>query len=142
MAARVNDRIALIGQVPLFAGLTKRQLKAIAGVVEVIDVPANTTLASEGETGREMFVVVAGGARVVRGGRKVAELGPGEVFGELALIDRMPRTATVTTTAETMLLVVPGRAFKPLVLGDARLAVSLLTTLTGRLREADRRLYG
>ncbi|MFO7549575.1 MAG: cyclic nucleotide-binding domain-containing protein [Acidimicrobiia bacterium] len=139
---RANDRIALIGQVPLFAGLSKRQLKAIAGVVEVIDVPARTTLATEGEMGREMFVVVAGGARVVRGGRKVAELGPGEVFGELALIDGMPRTASVTTTAETMLFVIPGRAFKPLVLGDAKLATALLTTLAGRLREADRRLYG
>ena len=135
-------RTEYLSKVPLFRGLSQRQLAAIDRVADEMDAPAGEELARQDELGREMFVIVAGSAKVVRNGRKVAELGPGDVFGEMALADSRPRSASVVTTSTSTLLVVPAKAFKPLITSVPRLAEALLASMSGRLREADKRLYG
>lgn len=137
-----TDKTKLLAGVPLFRDVSKKHLKAIARLVEVIDVGPHKVLTHQGDPGREMFVVIDGTVRVSRNNRKVAELGAGAVVGELSLIDGGERTATVTTTTEAMLLVIPGRAFKGIVESEPKLGLVLLTNLAQRLREADRTIYG
>lgn len=142
MSVTAKDKAKFLAGVPMFSGVSDRHLKAIGKVVDVIDVPANKVLCHQGDRGTEMFVVVDGSVKVIRNKRKIADLGPGAVVGELAVIDGAERTATVTTTSETMLLVVPGRAFKGIIENEPRLGLVLLRNLSERLREADRQIYG
>ena len=101
-----NTKIDLIKRVPLFASASKSELEEIASIADEIDLPEGKTVIREGETGREFLVIVEGSADVDRGGRKIATLGPGDFAGEIALIAKMPRTATITTTS-------PARVARP-----------------------------
>src|SRR2546425_10204417 len=94
-----DGKIKLLKEVPLFWACNDRELGKIARIADEVKVPSGTELMKEGEPGREMFVIAEGWAKVTRKKRKIASLGPGEVVGELALLDQGPRTATVT--AET-----------------------------------------
>jgi CRP-like cAMP-binding protein len=94
--------------------LTADELAEVAGLAEEVSVPAGHELTREGEPGREFLVIVEGAATVVRDGEAVATLGPGDFLGEIALLVRAPRTATVTTTEPTRLLVFDDRAFREL----------------------------
>lgn len=137
-----NDKTRFLAGVPLFRDVPKKHLRSMAKLVEVIDVGPQKVLAHQGDRGREMFVIVDGSIRVTRNNRKVAELGPGDVVGELSLIDGGERTATITTTTEALLLVIPGPAFKGIVESEPTLGMVLLKNLAQRLREADRTIYG
>ena len=96
---RKDAKIELLKGIPLFTGCSKRDLEEIARVTEEIHVDAGTVLIDEGQPGREAFVVVSGRLDVTRQGvGKVAEIGPGEVAGEMSLLSARPTSATVTAT--------------------------------------------
>ena len=94
-----NSKTDLIKGVPLFSAASKQELAEIASIADEIDLPEGKVLIKEGDTGREFFVLIDGTAEVERGGKKVASIGPGDFFGEISLISKTPRNATITTTS-------------------------------------------
>ncbi len=135
-----REQIELLRTVPLFDSYTDRELAAIDGLLDEIDVRPGDALTRQGAAGgREAFVIVSGEAEVVIDGRRVSTLGPGEFFGEMALLDGRPRSATVTATTPMRLLLVGPAAFAGF-LAQKGLAVRLLREVTARLRRADVRV--
>jgi len=132
-----DEKIELLRTVPLFADLGNRELERISTLADIIDLPADRRIMSQGERGAEMFVLVEGNARVERDGASLGERGAGEVLGEIALLDGGPRTATVTLTEPSHLLVLARREFHALMdeFPDVRLHV--LETVASRLRSLD-----
>ena len=126
-----------LAQVPLFSACSKKDLQLVAKRAEDVKVDAGKQLVSEGETGTEFFVVIDGNAVVSRRGQKVAELGPGGFFGELALLDKAPRNATVTAATPMELVVLGQREFAGLIDDVPEFAHKLLAGLARRLRDAD-----
>ena len=98
--------------VPIFGDLSKRELATVAQSTDVVDVDAGKELAREGDFGREFFVIIDGTAEVLRGETPIAELGPGEFFGEMALIDEDRRTATVKALSSMRVLVMSRQNFR------------------------------
>lgn len=131
---RKDAKIELIRTVPLFSHCTKKDLVEVATLADLIDVPAGQELVKEGDSqAREFMIIVNGSADVRRGGRKVATVGSGDFFGEIALISGGPRTATITTTAPTALLVVTAGPFRALLNRLPTLQASVLKALADRL---------
>jgi CRP/FNR family transcriptional regulator, cyclic AMP receptor protein len=128
-----NSKIDLIKGVPLFASASKQELAEIAGIADEIDLPEGKVLIREGDTGREFFVLIEGSAEVARAGKKVASIGPGDFFGEIALIAKTPRTATITTTSPVRTLVITDRAFRQLLDHAPQIQIGVLTALAERL---------
>jgi len=129
-----NSKIDLIKGVPLFADASKGQLAEIASIADEVDLPAGRTLITEGDTGREFFILIDGTADVTQGGDKIGKvMGPGDFFGEIALVSKAPRTATITTTSPVRALVVTDRAFRQLLEKSPEIAVGVLTALAERL---------
>lgn len=110
-----NPKIDLLKQVPLFRELSHRELARLAALVDEIDVPAGRALTREGLAGKEFVVLAEGIADVERDGEVVNTLGPGDYFGEIALVTGEPRTATVTTRSPSRLLVLTAPAFRSLL---------------------------
>jgi CRP/FNR family cyclic AMP-dependent transcriptional regulator len=135
--ARSDDVLEYFRSVPMFATASKKDLKTIAANAERVTVPAGRVLAEQGQTGREAFVIVKGKARVLRNGRKIATLGPGQIFGELSLLDRAPRNATVVADTDMELLVLGQREFAKMVDATPAFARALLTGMARRINEAD-----
>ena len=111
MALRANSKIDLLRRAPLFEHCSKKDLALIAGVAEELDLPAGRVLMQEGDRGREFFVIISGDVEVRRKGRKLATLGPGNFVGEMALLSKAPRSATVTALTPLDVLVIIDRAF-------------------------------
>lgn len=130
----------LLSQVPMFASLNRKELKAVARLVDEIGRPAGSMLARKDELGREFFLILEGKAAVVSGNRKLATLGPGQFFGEISLLDRGPRTASVKAETDLRLFVVSVREFSGLLDQVPGMARRLLVHLCGRLRECERSL--
>jgi CRP/FNR family cyclic AMP-dependent transcriptional regulator len=128
-----DRKIALLGGVPLFADCSKRELRAIAEAVDEVVVPADTLLTKEGASGREFVVIVEGSAEVRRRGRKVNELGAGDFLGEIALVSRGPRTATVRTTQPTHALVMTAASFRALLRRTPSMQWKVMEALADRL---------
>src|SRR6476646_4108361 len=141
MPAR-KQYLSHLRNVSLFSGCTDRDLSKIAKAADEVNIPAGYTLADQGQTGREAFIIVDGSATVRRNGKKVAVLGPGAVVGELSLLDHGPRTATVTTDTETTVLVIDQRHFLAVLDDVPSLSHKLLATLATSVREFDRQYYG
>jgi CRP/FNR family transcriptional regulator, cyclic AMP receptor protein len=128
-----NAKIELLKRVPLFAGCSKGELRELALVADELDLKEGRTLVREGRPGREFFVLVEGTVRVSREGRKLAELGPGDWFGEIALLTNTPRTATVTSTSALRVLVITDRSFRNVVERMPTIALKVLSTISERL---------
>jgi CRP/FNR family transcriptional regulator, cyclic AMP receptor protein len=139
---RKGAYLAHLASVPLFASCTNKDLEKIAKASTELSVEAGTTLVDQGQTGKEAFVIVDGSATVRRNGRKVATLGPGAIIGELSLLDRGPRTATVTTDTPATVLVIEQRNFLGVIDEVPALGHRLLATLAGRIRDLDRATFG
>jgi CRP/FNR family cyclic AMP-dependent transcriptional regulator len=131
---RKDAKIELLKNVPLFSHCNKKQLAAIAGLADLVDLPAGTELIREGARGREFMVIVKGAGDVRRKGRKIDSIGPGDFIGELALISGGPRNATVQTTSDTSLLVVTDRQFWGLLEQSPEIQKSVLKALGERLQ--------
>jgi CRP/FNR family transcriptional regulator, cyclic AMP receptor protein len=112
---RTPTSVEVVRRIPLFAGLPPADLEAIASVAEEVHVPAGETLLSEATPGREVILLVEGGATVAKDGAAVGSVGPGELIGEIGVLTRMSRIATVTTTAPSHLLVIEADAFRSLI---------------------------
>ena len=126
----------LLKSVPLFEHCSKRDLTRIAEITNEIAVPDGRVLITEGDRGREFFVIISGEVEVRRKGRKVATLTPGTFFGEMALLSRKPRTATVTAVTPLRLLVIADRAFVDLLDAMPELWLKVARSLAERI-EAD-----
>lgn len=134
-----DKKIDQLGKVKMFSSLNKKELGLVAKASDVITVRAGTDIVKEGDIGHEFYLISRGSAAVKRGGRKVATLGPGNSFGEMALLDRGPRNATVTATEDTELVVLGQREFMAVLDQVPPVAHKLLVAMAARLREADSR---
>ena len=137
--ARRDAFIDHLQQVPLFAACSRKDLQLVARRAEDVRVSAGKALVTEGETGHEFFVILEGAAKVSKQGRKVAQLGPGDSFGELALLEKAPRNATVVADSDMELVVLGQREFAGLIDEVPGFARKLLAGMAHRLREADAR---
>lgn len=126
--------------IPLFSTLSKRALRSVAQAADEVDEPSGKAFVVEGEGDRSLYVLVEGTAVVTRGGRKVANLRPGDFFGELAVLDHGPRSATVTSTSACRLMALDARRIDELVHHEPTIAQGMLEVLAARLRETDRSL--
>jgi CRP/FNR family cyclic AMP-dependent transcriptional regulator len=131
-----------LAQVPLFAACSRKELQTIAKASDEVTVPSEKVLVEQGTSGRECFVIVDGTAAVRRNGRRVATLGPGSYFGELSLLDKGPRTATVTAETPLTVLVLGPREFSSILDSVPGLSHKLLATLASRVRDLDSKAYG
>lgn len=140
MAGRSRSEIIDILQaVPLFSGLTNRQLRVVAAECSEVHYDAGETLVKELDWGQHMVAITAGAATVIRGGKTIATAGPGEVIGEMALIDGEPRSATVTADGEVEGVMIYGTAFRKLLSQHPTICTKLLIAQTARLRALDKR---
>jgi CRP-like cAMP-binding protein len=130
---RKNAKIELIAGVPLFERCSKRDLAEIASLADELALPAGRKLAAEGAAGHEFVVIVEGAAEVRRRGKVVNRLRAGDFLGEIALVTGQKRTATVTTTEPSRLLVLTAPAFRRLLRGQPALQLKVLDALAERL---------
>lgn len=134
--------INALAAVPLFESCSKRELGRIAKAGRVVDVDDGTLIADQGQMGREAFVILDGSVAVRRGGRKIADIGHGDVVGELSLLDHGPRTASVVATGDSTLFVLESKEFRKVLDEHPAIAFKLLGTLAQRIRDFDRKYYG
>lgn len=134
MRSRQDEKVVQLQSVPLFAGLSRRDLENVAQLCTRADAEAGTVLCREGSAGHEFFVILEGSAEVTIGGETVNTLGNGDFFGELALLDAGPRAATVTATSPLTALVLTSSEFRTLLNDEPQVAVRLLPAIGQRLR--------
>jgi CRP-like cAMP-binding protein len=130
---RKNAKLELLASIPLFGGCSRRELEQIGAIADETNVPSGRTLIEQNQPANEFFALIEGTADVRRNGRKVKEMSGGDFFGEIALITKTPRTATVTTTSPARLLVIRGRDFDRVLSDAPSIAVKILRQLGGRL---------
>ena len=130
---RSDPKIAAMARVPLFARCSKKELASIASLADEVDLPAGKVLASEGDRGREFFVVLDGSADVRHDGQELASLSAGDFFGEIALVTDKARTATVTATSPMRALVITDRAFRELLRTSPEIQGKVLAAVADRL---------
>lgn len=131
-----KDVVQRLAKVPLFSDCSQRDLQTIARVVREIPHAAGTVIAREGEPGVGLFIILEGTAEVSIGGRKKTTLGPDEFFGEIALLDGGPRTATVSAKTDVRLLGLTEWVFRGLMHEHPSIALKTLQQMAGRLRVA------
>lgn len=132
------DIVAKLANVPLFAGCSKKELALIARSTKEVAHRKGTVVAREGDPGVGLFVILEGECEVTVGGRRKAKLGPGDFFGEIALLDGGPRTATVTALTDVRLAGITGWVFRGLITEHPRIALKTLEAVAGRLRAASK----
>jgi CRP-like cAMP-binding protein len=137
-----NTYLDHLSAVPLFAACSRKDLQLISRASDELSLEAGRLLTRQGEPGRECFVIVEGEAKVERNGRKVAMLGPGACIGELSLLDKGPRTATVSAQTPLKVLVLGPREFSGVLDEVPGLSHKLLSALASQVRELDKRAYG
>ena len=133
MALRSKAKSELLKSVPLFEHCSRRELSRIAAITDEVSVDGGKVLITEGERGREFFVIISGEVEVRRKGRKVATLGPGTYFGEIALLSQRPRTATVKAITPLRVLVIADREFVDLLDAVPELWLKVARSLAERV---------
>ena len=134
-----DSKLDQLAKVRLFSACSKRDLTLIGRASDEVSVAAGRVLCDEGSMGHEFYLILDGQAAVRKAGRRVATLGPGQYFGEMALLDKGPRSATVVAETPMTLLVIGQREFAAVLDEVPTLAHKLLATMASRLREADSR---
>ena len=135
--ARRDDVLSYLTKVPLFSACSKKDLATVSKHSEHLTLPAGTQMTTEGRVGYEFYVIIDGKATVARGGKQVAVLGPGDSFGELSLLDRAPRNATVTAETDVDVLILGQREFSALLDLVPTMAHKLLIGLARRIHDVD-----
>jgi CRP-like cAMP-binding protein len=133
----MHDVTEALAAVPMFSACTKKELKLVAKLGERVRVKEGTALVNEGRRGHEFYVLLDGKAEVLRGGETLAVLGAGQHFGELALLDPAPRSATVRMTTDGEVLEITQPSFYELLEDVPVLGRRLLAGLARRLHEVD-----
>jgi CRP-like cAMP-binding protein len=128
-----NAKVDLLKSVPLFAGCTKSELKQLASSTDEVDLREGYVLMREGRPGREFFVLIDGNVRVTANDKKVADLSGGDWFGEIALLTKVPRTATITAASDVRALVLTDRSFRRVVETMPSIALKVLASVGDRL---------
>jgi CPA1 family monovalent cation:H+ antiporter len=128
-----NRKVELIKHVPLFSGCSKKELAQIATIADELDFKPEKTLIREGSLGREFFVLVDGTAEVQRDGKRIDTAGPGDFFGEMALLTDQPRNASVVTTSAVDVLIITARNFRTLMESNPLIALKVMRGVADRL---------
>jgi len=131
-----------LGSISLFSALSRKELQLVARASDEVSVKAGHELVRQGDVGREMFVLVDGSATVKRNDRTIGQASPGDAFGELSLLDKGPRTATVTADTDCTVLVLGAREFAATLDDVPGLAHKIMSSLASRIRELDTKIYG
>lgn len=131
----MDQKLTLLSKVPLFADLGERDLTEVGRLADEVTVPAGKVLAEEGTGGHEFFVIVEGTVAITKGSKHLADLGPGEFFGELAMIGHVPRMATATASTPATLLVVAHREFTTLLSEQPGIRDKVMVAVARRLSE-------
>lgn len=132
-----DPKVELLRGVELFRGCTQDQLRAIGRAFDLVELPAGQVLTRQGRAGTEAFVLASGSAEVTIDGDPIASLGTGSVIGEMALIDRGRRTATVTLSSDATVLVADPQRFRAVLAEVPQVAQNVLMSLSGRLRQLE-----
>ena len=137
MATHTDQKLELLKRTPLLEGLGRKELEAVGKLADEVDVPEGRALMREGDTGREFFVLVNGSVGIDRAGVRVKTMGPGDFFGEIAMLSEGPRTATATTLAPSTLLVLGHREFHSLMDQFPAIRTCVLEALASRIRNLE-----
>jgi CRP-like cAMP-binding protein len=129
-----------LARLDLFAGLSRRELKKLVGRSQTVDHEPGKAVAAEGLGALAFHLILDGQAEVSLGGNVIRNMGPGDHFGEISIIDGKPRSVTVTATSRLRTLVIPYQSFQGLLDTEPTFARALLTLLCARLREVEARL--
>jgi CRP/FNR family transcriptional regulator, cyclic AMP receptor protein len=141
MAAK-DQYLDHLGSIALFSALSRKELERVGRSVDELTVTAGHRLVTQGDIGREMFVLVDGQATVERNDQVIGTIGPGAAVGELSLLDHGPRTASVTCDTDCTVLVLGAREFTALLDDVPDLTHKMLTRLAAWVRELDSKVYG
>jgi CRP-like cAMP-binding protein len=132
-----DEKLDLLHRIPLFSSFDHRRLERLGMLADEVDVPAGKVLMRQGETGTDMMVVASGSVSVERDGNRLNTLGPGDFFGEIALVDGGARTATVTAEEPTRLLVITHRDFHSMMDEFPEVADQVMNALANRVRRLE-----
>lgn len=135
--ASSDPKVDLIASVPLFQGLSRKELEEIAQLLDEVDVPAGKVLMHQGEIGHEMFVVASGSFKIERDGQFLRELGPGAAIGEMALLKEGTRNATITASEPSRVLLAGHREFHSLMDSHPTIRLGILESLASKVRWLD-----
>lgn len=140
MAKKQSEHLEQLRVVPLFAGISARELKSIGASVKEVHFAAGRVICEQGDMGVGLHVVVKGETVVQVDGKTKRRLGPGAFFGEVALLDRGPRTATVIAETDVTTLALPVWAFRSVLKANPSIAMKMLEELGRRLRSSEKSL--
>lgn len=132
-----DPKLELLHSIPLFERLGKPELQRLGQLTDETEAPSGRVLMREGEFGAEMFVIVSGRVAIDRDGERLAELGPGELFGEMAILSEGRRTATATALEPARLLVVAHREFHALMDEMPSVREAVLACVADRIRQLE-----
>ncbi len=132
-----DEKLEHLQRVPLFAKMGTRELERLGELADEVEVGLDTVLAEQGRVGHEFFIVLEGRVMVFEGRTPVRTLGPGEFFGEIALIESVPRTATVRAEGIVQLLVIGHREFNALMDEFPTVRSAVMDALAERLRRTE-----
>lgn len=130
-----QEKLDLLGQVPLFRDLSKKDLNRVLETAKETLHREGVSIITEGRGGVGFHLITEGKAKVLRAGRTVATLGPGEFFGEMALVDDAPRSASVIAESDLSTVVISKWEFRPLLKNHPELAWKMVEHLVARVRE-------
>jgi CRP/FNR family transcriptional regulator, cyclic AMP receptor protein len=128
-----DGKVKLIQNIPLFSRLSKKGLEAVARIADELDLPSGKEMATQGDRGREFFVLLEGTADVTKGDQRINQMKKGDFFGEIALVTKMPRTATVTATSDVRVLVINERDFASLLKSSPEIGECVAEALAERI---------
>lgn len=132
--------IAVLGVIPLFGGLSQKQLKKIAALAQIASFMQGASIVHQGVIGDSFYVILSGQAKVVVNGRTVHHLLPGDHFGEISLLDGQERTASVVTETPATLLEITQKQFFAMLAEDPEISLAILEGLARAVRRIDRTL--
>ena len=129
-----DPKVDRLTRVPLFAGISKRDLEFVASRVDEVSLKPGQTLITEGQPTEAFFILQSGHVQVTRAGKPAARLGPGDFFGEIGMLDRGPATATVVTDGPVEAMVLSHTQFRDAIKGNDNLALQVIAAMAKRLR--------
>ncbi len=134
-----SEVLDMLAAQPLFSGLARKELRSVASLGTPVDFEPGTVITEQGAIGREAILIQSGSARCLVGGKNVAVLGPGDLFGEISLLDQAPRSASVIADSDMRATVFMASEFVRLVQASPKIALKLLTAMAVRLRAIDQK---